>query len=488
MRQAWPYIDGHRGKTFVVLVPGSVAGNPALAGRIYNDVAVLLSLQVRCVLVVGGSNLLDRLLHERGCQESQFVQGSRLTDARALQVAKEVHGATRIAVEEHLSRALPAATVRRHGLGFGGTAPVQVVSGNYLVARRRGVVDGVDFQFTGEVQGIWTEAVEAQLTAGNLVVLGNLGYNALGECLNCSSYEVAAAAARQLGAHKFIAFHRPLLEGGGGRGGGGGPERPEAFPNWLPLADAQALLRERGFVDSGNALWSVRGTPVDAAPADCAAGLRELAAAVHACRGGVARSHILDPGTDGALLLELFTQDGCGTMVSTDLYEGTRSARWADIPNIQGLLRPLEETGVLRARSLEELQESVEDFYVVERDGRLLACGALIPLGDGLAELVAFTVDPSCRGEGRGDALLTFILQAAQGAGFESVVLLTTRTADWFVERGFQPCGAAHAAPGGLLPEARRRAADPRRNAQLYSRRLGPPGPSEKQPGKRIGC
>ena len=230
---------------------------------------------------------------------------------------------------------------------------------------------------------------------------------------------------------------------------------------------------------------------MDAAPADCAAGLRELAAAVHACRGGVARSHILDPGTDGALLLELFTQDGCGTMVSTDLYEGTRSARWADIPNIQGLLKPLEETGVLRARSLEELQESVKDFYVVERDGRLLACGALIPLGDGLAELVAFTVEPGCRGEGRGDALLTFILQAAQGAGFESVVLLTTRTADWFVERGFQPCGAAHAAPGELLPEARRRAADPRRNAQLYSRRLGPSGPSgpsEKQPGKRIGC
>ena len=475
-------MDGHAGQTFVVLVPGSVAAVPELAGRIYDDVAVLLSLQVRCVLVVGGSNLLDQLLRERGCQESQFVRGSRLTDGRALQVAKEVHGATRIAVEEHLSRALPASTVRRHGLIFGhGSSPaaVQVVSGNYLVARRRGVVNGVDFQYTGEVQGIWAEAVESQLSAGNLVVLGNLGYNALGECLNCSSYEVAAVAARQLEAQKFIAFHKPDPDSSG--------LAPEAFPEWLPLADAQELLQARGFVDNGNALWSVQGAPA-AAPEDCAAGLRELAAAVHACRGGVVRSHIVDPSIDGALLLELFTQDGCGTMVSTDLYEGTRPARWSDIPSIQALLRPLEVSGVLRPRPLEELQETVQNFYVVERDGRLLACGALIPLGGGLAELVAFTVSADYRSEGRGDALLTFILQAAQGAGCQQVALLTTRTADWFVERGFVWHGAAHSAPEELLPEARRRTADPRRNAQLYLLTLGPDPSKEQQPGKRIGC
>ena len=116
---------------------------------------------------------------------------------------------------------------------------------------------------------------------------------------------------------------------------------------------------------------------------------------------------MVDARVDGGLLLELYSRDGVGTMVSADFYEGIRGATAVDVEGIAALLAPLERAGTTRARTREQLEEAVSrgEFTVVERDATLLACAALVDVGespDGLrcGELAAFCVSPEARGSG----------------------------------------------------------------------------------------
>lgn len=216
-----------------------------------------------------------------------------------------------------------------------------------------------------------------------------------------------------------------------------------------------------------------------------------LLACVAAVQAGVTRAHLVDARADGGLLLELYSRDGVGTMVSADFYEGIRAAHALDAPAIEGLLRPLAEAGITRARDAREVEAALPDFTVVEREGAVIGCAALSPLGpspDGAAcaELAAFCIAPQYRGSGRGDALLDYVEQAARDRGFDRVLLLTTRTADWFVQRSFAAAGAA--ASSALLPASRRTGVDPARGAKLFVKTIVKDlGRGAAPPGKRIG-
>lgn len=119
---------------------------------------------------------------------------------------------------------------------------------------------------------------------------------------------------------------------------------------------------------------------------------------------------------DGGLLLELYTRDGLGTMISTDFYQGIRRAQPADLPYIHEMLRPLEAAGVVLPRSFEQLSLDVNSFRVFEKEGRILACACVTDLGhseDGVKveELGAFCVHPSSRSQGLGDSFLDYVEQ-----------------------------------------------------------------------------
>lgn len=120
-----------------------------------------------------------------------------------------------------------------------------------------------------------------------------------------------------------------------------------------------------------------------------------LDAAAQACRAGVKRSHIVSYTEDGALLSELFTRTGNGTLVAQEQFEQLREAGIEDVGGLIELIRPLEEQGILVRRSREVLEREIEQFSIVEREGLIIACAALYPIADSEAgELACLAVNP----------------------------------------------------------------------------------------------
>ncbi|KAG2485158.1 hypothetical protein HYH03_016048 [Edaphochlamys debaryana] len=484
-----------------------------------SDIALLHGLGGKIIVVVGAQQQIDAMLQERG-QTPKYVGGYRITDREAMRIAIEAAGQIRTTCEQFLSKGPAIPMFRRHTKSDREThfePALRVISGNYITAKRRGVLDGVDFGLTGEVRFVLKDDIRRQLDGGNIVLLSNIGFTASGEVLNCNTYDVGLHAAVELGADKLFFMHLDEVAA-------------LSLPAWLPLSEAQNMLMQKLQNSISAAQMSaLRATmdhharvpePVTAyGEATSLAGLspsqlkafqsmkREelvvdldiwsaqgfptaVSTCVVACCRGVKRAHLLDARIDGGLLLELYSRDGVGTMISADFYEGIRKALPNDLDGLSSLFEPLEKAGVLVKRSREELADMLPSFTVIERDNRILGAALLLDLGatpDGVtcAEVGAFCVDPVYRGSGRGDSLLDYVEQEARTRGVQRLVLLTTRTADWFEQRDFRWQGAAYASE--LLPIGRRSRINPSRNSQLYVKNLEAAENDLSAPGKRIG-
>ena len=188
---------------------------------------------------------------------------------------------------------------------------------------------------------------------------------------------------------------------------------------------------------------------------------------VRALELGVTRAHLLPP-TPGALIQELYTTDGIGTLISRDVYDGIRLAQASDIPNILDLIAPLEAAGVLVKRQPEVLARDVHMgyYYVYTRDNTLLACAQLKRYSSEHAELGCLVVAPGYRRQGCGDAMLGFLERTAVAAGLRHVFALSTHTMQWFMERGFSQV------PLEALPERRIAIFNHERNSKIYMKEL----------------
>ncbi|MEY2631521.1 MAG: hypothetical protein RIR00_175 [Pseudomonadota bacterium] len=398
-RQVTPYINAFRGKTFVIAFGGKAIAGP-LAKTLAYDVNLLASLGIRLVLVHGARPQIEEELQEKGLP-SRYHRGYRITDAATLDCVLDAVGSVYLEIEGLLSQGLPNTPMAG--------SQIRVVGGNFITARPLGVLDGIDLQYTGTVRKVDAEGLRAQLGLGNLVLLPCQGSSPTGEIFNLQMEEIAVAVAVALKADKLVF----LTDSRG-------------------VTDAQGELLDELTADAAETLLQQGG---DSLSTDLK---RYLPCAVRGSRAGVGRVHLIGYAQDGALLQELFTHDGIGTVVSRESLERIRDARPDDIGALVALIEPLEADGTLVHRPRELLEREIEHFSIVEHDGLIVGCAALYRYDAGVAELACLAVDPAQREWGYGEQLLKRIETRARAAGVRQLFVLTTRTEHWFVERGFR--------------------------------------------------
>ncbi len=427
VRGAAQYFHAFRGKTFVLAFGGEVAYGRRM-DDLCHDCNLLAALGVRLVLVHGARPQIEAELARRG-QPSYYHKGLRVTDEAALECVKAAVGVTRINIEAALSRGLPNTPMA------GGY--MRVTAGNFITARPIGVVEGVDFQYTGTVRKVIAEEIIADLDQQNVVLISNLGVSPSGEIFNLVMEEVAEAVAMALQAEKLIY-----------------------------MCDAPGLLDEKGRL--------IEAITADEAERKLLAGvgLTEdlhlfLPRAIKAVRNGVARAHLIDRDKDGALLLEFFTRQGVGTMVSREPLHRLRAATIEDVAALLKLLGPLETDGTLVRRGRELIEMEIGRFTLAEHDGIIVGCVALYPfVEDGMAEMACLAVSPDYRRAGLGERLMQDITAQAREAGYRQLFVLTTRTEHWFRERGFREVGPEE------LPERKRDLYNFQRRSKVFMKEL----------------
>lgn len=399
LRSVAPYIHAFRGKTFVVAFPGElvVAGAlPVLA----QDLSLLHALGIKIVLVHGSRPQVEEQLALRNVAP-RFHDGLRVTDGPALECAKEASGELRLDIEAAFSQGLPN-TPMAH-------ASIRIISGNFVTARPMGIIDGVDLELTGLVRKVASETIHPILDAGGLVLLSPLGFSPTGEVFNVAMEDVAVAAAIALHADKLIFITETDM-----------------------MADTAGTELHELSAHQARAVLSDSCLPPDSA--------FYLQHAMRACTGGVPRAHVVPFVLDGSVLLEIFTHDGVGTMISSQNLESLREATIEDVGGILKLIEPLENDGTLVKRGRELLEREIDYFSVIEHDGVIFGCAALYPFPeDKMAEMACLTVNPDVQSQGDGERLLKHLETRARTEGFKKLFVLTTRTMHWFIKRGFVP-------------------------------------------------
>jgi amino-acid N-acetyltransferase len=417
-RAAAPYIHAHRDATFVIAFDGETISSSNFDSLIH-DLALLNSLGIRLVLVYGARPQIERQCKTHNIT-IQYHQGLRITDDASLKIATSVIGKLRLEIEAKLSFSLPHTPMA--------DARIRCTSGNLVTAQPVGIKDGIDLGHTGEVRRIDTQGIEQQLAQDNIVLLPPLGYSPTGEIFNLSAEAIATATATALSADKLLFIGNSHSE----------------LPRELTLEQADELLHN---ISPSNQ--------------------HTLSAAIKACSTGVQRVHLLDRSIDGALLQELFSRDGIGTLISATTFETTRQANIDDVAGILELIQPLEENGVLVKRSREHLEMEIDYFTVMERDGTVVACASLYPYPESqIGELACLAVAKDYQDQGRGKQLLTIIEQQAITAGLNSLCVLTTQTAHWFLEHGFNSAQTAE------LPIEKQDLYNYQRNAKIFRKVL----------------
>lgn len=412
-REAAPYIQAHKGKTFVIAIGSTVLASKKL-DNILQDIAILSTLGIKLVLVYGTRLHINQQLQQQKAA-FDFYKRYRITTPKILEVSQSVVGRLRVMLESHLSYALNKPALINQSLA--------VISGSFITAKPIGICDGIDYQYTGKVRKIANIQIQQQLDHHAIVLLAPLGLSPSGESYNLLYKDVAVQTAKALHADKLI-FLQPLSSD---------------LPRQLTLQQAKEYTIAHHLMDYIDTALAV----------------------------GVKRVHLINALHNGSLLSELYTRDGAGTLISNDQYDALNQATIDDISGIIDLIRPLEKKGVLIRRSREQLELEIDNFIVIKRDQKVIACAALYPMKVvKSAELACFVVDNHYRGQAKGDLLLDFIENRAKVLSLKQLIVLTTQTTDWFRERGFT-LGQVND-----LPEEKKKLYNYQRNSRILLKTL----------------
>ncbi|HLO62036.1 MAG TPA: amino-acid N-acetyltransferase [Azonexus sp.] len=397
-RAVTPYINAFRGKTFVIAF-GGAAVESEFAKTLAYDVNLLVSLGIRLVLVHGARPQIEEELREKSL-ESVYHRGYRVTDAEALDCVLDAVGSVYLEIEAMLSQGLPNTPMAN--------SRIRVIGGNFITGQPIGVLDGIDMQYAGKVRKVDAEGINAQLGLGNIVLLNCEGPSPTGEIFNLQMEEAAEAVAVAIKADKLVYLTDSR----------GVTDKAGELLDAMTADEVDDLLKKAEWLSP-----DIR---------------RYLPCSMRATRAGVGRVHLISYGQDGALLRELFTHDGVGTVVTRESLENIREAKPDDIAALIALIEPMEEEGILVHRPRELLEREIDRFSIMLHDNIIVGCAALYSHSDEEAELACLAVAPDQREWGYGEQLMKRIEKRARKAGVKRLFVLTTRTEHWFVERGFK--------------------------------------------------
>ncbi|MBI6548873.1 amino-acid N-acetyltransferase [Xenorhabdus lircayensis] len=403
VRHSVPYINAHRGKTFVIMLGGEAIAHENFP-NIVNDIGLLHNLGIRLIVVYGARPQIEQNIAEHNCQ-SVYHKHTRVTDAKTLDLVKQAAGLLQLDITARLSMNLSNTSSQG--------ANINVVSGNFIIAQPLGIDDGIDYCHSGRIRRIDEEAINQQLGNNAIVLIGPVAVSVTGESFNLTSEEIATQLAIKLKVEKLIGFcsSQGVLDAEGNT-------LSEMFPN-----EGEARLYELENADD-----HYSGTT------------RFLRGAIKACRRGVRRSHLISYQENGSLVQELFSREGIGTQIVMERSEQIRRANINDIGGILELIRPLEQQGILVRRSREQLEMEIDKFTLIEHDNVTIACAALYSYPDEkIGEMACVAVHPDYRNSSRGEVLLNSIANHAKQMGLEKLFVLTTRSIHWFQEKGFEP-------------------------------------------------
>jgi amino-acid N-acetyltransferase len=420
LREILRYVPRFRDRTFVIALDGAIVEDDNFPNLLL-DITLLRSLRIGVALVHGAGQQIRTLAEQTG-QTPSNIDGTGITDPATLQLA--LNAANRVTHEI------------LEGLSIN---DLRGAYSNAIVAHPAGILHGVDYQFTGRVERVDTELLEALLQRDVLPVIPPLGLDGEGHTYRLNSDAVAVAVAQALRASKliYLTTHRGVHQG-------------DELLRQLSVDEAEVILRDhRGEIPAGE--------------------ISKLEQAVRAASGGVPRVHIVDGRVEEGLLAEVFSNEGIGTLVHANEYQSIRKAQKKDARAIFWLLKPGMETDELMRRTRAEIERQIDDYFVFEVDRTPVACMAVHFYPEaGKAEMASVAVDPRYENQGIGGRLIHFAEVQARARGASELLCLSTQAYNYFLQKG----GFQFATPDDLPPVRRERYERSGRRSQVLTKKL----------------
>ncbi len=429
LRGILQYVPQFREKTFIIAVDAGTVVDENFA-NILLDIALLRSLNIRVVVVHGAAEQIKALAEMQHVQTSN-LDGTGVTDATTLQLA--VDAANRITHEI---------------LGGLSANDLGAATTNAIITVPLGIIHGVDHLFTGKVERVDTKLLEPLLNQGIVPVVSPIGFSPEGKAYRANSDSVALAVATALNAAKliFITSENGLLYNG-------------QLIRHMVVTDLQKLLQP-----------GARGFPPEM--------LSKASHAAAACAAGVPRVHIVNGREDEALLAEVFSNEGIGTLIYANEYEQIRPARKKDIRAIQQLTKKAVEAEELIRRTHAQIEKNLLDYYIFDIDKNPVACVALhVYAEQHKGELASLYVDPSHENRGIGRKLMHFVEDKACEIGLAELITLSTQAFTYFESKG----GFVEGTPDDLPPERRAKYDQSRRNSRILVKKLNISGLAKRE-------
>ena len=423
LREILQYVPRFRERIFVIAVDGAVAASENFP-NILLDLAVLRSLSVRVVLVHGASHQIEELAKKRGIPVTNS-DGTGITNDSTLEIA------------------IDAAIRLTNGIMEGLSAvDLRAAYANAIIAHPAGILGGTDQLFTGRVERVDNHALELLLKEGITPVIPPLGFDGEGRTYRVNSDGIALEVAEALHAAKIIFLGADEVVAG-----------KNPLPRQLSIDESEELIKKLRTSNGSAGLIS------------------KLESAARACRGGVPRAHLLDGRINEALLTEIFSHEGSGTMIYSNEYQQIRRIFKKDVRAVMSLIRQSVEDEEIARRTRADILSRIEDYWILEVDRTPIACVALhVDKENSLAEMACLYVSKAHENKGFGRKLMAFAENLAKEKGVDCIYALSTRAVNYLQQKG-----GYTETDSGILPEQRRvRYEGSGRNSKILVKELRP--------------